>query len=369
MKCKFHLFSISIIFFLWIFAAIPCVFTAVPIQGESINGAAAADARLRLLKTAESFLGTPYRYSGIDRKGLDCSGFVYLSFKESLNYTIPRSSGAIYSWVEKINTPELQIGDLVFFITTGPGVSHLGIYAGNGMFIHSASEGPNTGVIYSRLDEAYWKRTYTGAGRALPWDAETAGAMTAAINNPDRSREDFGPFAGDWEAKEKPEWASVGLYTGFGAAWTWGGFFAGSPSVFRGFSAFASAGYKWKKFRAGIDLRPQWDGALGVFRLPFTISAGTDIFQVFTGPAYTFGDPSLSLSGGERYYSGGGAWNWELGISGSLPPIKLSSGALSFYSELVWQPYRWESDTDFEFKPDMTANLRISTGLRYLWRL
>jgi probable lipoprotein NlpC len=159
------------------------VLTAVPIRGARLYGAGAAEARLSLLAAAEACLGVPYRYAGIDRRGLDCSGLVYLSFREGCNYyAAPRTAEAIYNWTEKIDARELQIGDLVFFVTAGQRISHVGIYAGNGRFIHSASEGPRTGVMYSRLDEAYWKRTYRGAGRALPWDDEAAAAMASAVN-------------------------------------------------------------------------------------------------------------------------------------------------------------------------------------------
>jgi len=343
------------------------VFAAVPIQERSLVGAAAADARLRLLATAESCLGTPYRYAGIDRRGLDCSGLVFFSFKEGLNYSVPRSSEALYGWVEKINTEDLQIGDLVFFITTGPGISHVGIYAGEGRFIHSASEGPYTGVIYSRLDESYWKRTYKGAGRALPWDEAAAQAMAAPVNSSKKPEPGSKPteYSGSTSHSSK-DWKDPGFYAGFGAAWNWGGFFEGSPSIFRGVSALATAGFKGSKYRAGLEIRPVWDGTLGVFRLPFTLSFGTDYFQIFGGPAYTFGEPSLTLDGGVRSYSGGDTWLWEAGFSGSFPPIKLSRGILSIYGELAWQPYHWETG-DFEFKPDVTANLRLSTGVRYFW--
>ena len=354
-----------------------CVFAAVPIQERSLNGAAAAEARLKLLSAAESCLGTPYRYAGVDRKGLDCSGLVYLSFREALNYTVPRTADGIYSWVEKIAATELQIGDLVFFVTTGSGVSHVGIYAGNGSFIHSASEGPRTGVIYSRLDEAYWKRTYRGAGRALPWDESAAQAMAAALSAAKNGEpaagttlsEYSGPGENAGSAAQVRIWKDSGFYAGFGAAWTWGGFIEGAPSIFRGFSALATVGYKETRYRIGLELRPELDRALGVFRLPVTLSFGTDILQVFAGPAYTFGDPSLSLGSGERYYSGGGAWLWELGFSGAFPPIPINRGVLSIYGELAWQPYHWEDGNDFDFKPDITANLRLSTGLRYLWHL
>ena len=347
--------------FLFIFFTVltQSTFATVPISGRSLQGATAAEARLNLIATAESFLGTPYRFAGIDRRGLDCSGLVYLSFRESLNLTVPRTSQSLYNWVEKIETAELQPGDLVFFITAGTTVSHLGIYAGGGRFIHSASEGPQTGVMYSSLNEAYWRRTYIGAGRALPWDADTNQAMI--ITQP----------AAQYTARPKQSlsWSDPGFFVGIGAAWTWGGFFAGSPSAFRGISSLVTAGYKWSRYRAGLELRQEWDRALGVFRLPLTISLGTDTLQVFAGPAYTFGDPSLSLDDGERYYSGGGAFNWGFGVSSSFPPIRIGSGALSLYGEMAWQSYPWLENDSFNYRPDLTANFRISTGLRYLWKL
>ena len=343
------------------------VLAAVPVQGGSLHGAGATDARLRLISVAESFLGTPYRYAGLDRNGIDCSGLVYTSFREALNVLVPRTADTIYNWTEKIATNELQPGDLVFFVTTGQKVSHLGIYTGEGRFIHSASEGPQTGVMYSRLDESYWRRTYHGAGRALPWDAEAAQAM-AGTSDVNYEINDTADYSGG-SVKPPVAWADPGLYAGFGAAWTWGGFIEGAPSVFRGFSTLATLGYKWSKYRIGLELRPEWDSALGVFRLPITFSAGTEYFQVFGGPAISFGDPSLSLSDGERYYSGGGEWRWELGFSFSIPFLKIRSGALAAYGELAWQPYHWAEGEKFSFKPDFTANFRLSTGFRYLWHL
>jgi probable lipoprotein NlpC len=361
-----------------LFLSAPAVFAAVPIQDTNLNGAAAAEARWKLLLTAESFLGTPYRYAGIDRKGLDCSGLVFLSFRESLNYTIPRSSEGIYNWTEKIRTEDLQPGDLVFFVTTGQRVSHLGIYAGEGRFIHSASEGPQTGVIYSRLEESYWKRTYIGAGRALPWDKNTAEAMTAARNSRPGAPQ-AGAAAGPRPpavnpvpartGSSGPTWDDSGFFTGFGAAWDWGAFFEGAPSAFRGLSGLAMIGYKWSDYQAGLEFRVEWDRALGVFRVPFTFSLGSETFRLFGGPAYTFGEAALSLSDGERHYTGGGAWLWEAGLFAAFPPMKMDRGALSFYGDLAWKPYHWAEGEEFRPKPDITANVRASTGIRYSYKL
>ena len=359
------------------------IFAVPPVQGASLHGAGAVNARLALIGAAESFLGTPYRYAGISKSGIDCSGLIYMSFRESLNVAVPRRTDNIYNWTEKIATSDLQPGDLVFFITAGNRVSHVGIYAGGGRFIHSASEGPSTGVIYSRLDESYWKRTYHGAGRAIPWDEEAAKVMaktmpTAAASSYTASSPK--PVASSTApAKRLPSapaakiasassWDNPGVFAGFGAAWTWGGIAAGSNSVFRGFSAMGTIGYKWTKFRLGLELRPELDRALDVFRLPVTLSMGTKYFQIFGGPAITIGEPKLKFSTGERSYSGGSEWSGELGLSFSLP-FNVSKGSLAVYGETSWQHYRRGEGTEFSLSSDFAANFRFSTGVRYFFPL
>ena len=334
------------------------LFAAVPISGRSLQGATAGEARQKLIISAESFLGTPYRYAGLDRRGLDCSGLVYISFLEGLNYTAPRTTQSIYNWAQRIDRTELQPGDLVFFVTVGSTVSHVGIYTGGGRFIHSASDGPRTGVMYSSLSEDYWRRTYLGAGRVLPWDTDTA--MDMAVARPAERQER--------RAAQELSWSGSGLFVGFGAACTWGGFFGDTSSSFRGISSLATVGYKWTNYRIGLEVRQEWDRALGVFRLPLTLSVGTDTFQVFAGPAYTFGEPSLDRTNGTRDYSGGNSFRMGMGVSAATPPIRLGSGALSIYGELAWQPYS-RGDNNFNLKPDLTANTRIYTGLRYLWKI
>lgn len=349
------------------------LFAAVPITSLALGGVSAANARSRLLAAAEAYLGTPYRYGGIDSQGLDCSGLVFLSFKDALNTQVPRTTSGLYSWSEKISSNEMRIGDLVFFITSGADISHVGIYAGNGRFIHSASSGPKTGVMYSRMDESYWKRTFTGAGRALPLDggAETvddkAAAVLAGAGESRPSAPEYGENRtaalkrGSWDDDRR-------FFTSLGLAASFGGFLDGSPSVLRGLAGQARLGYKGllsPGFRVALDLRPEWDGALGVFRLPLTLSLGTDIVQVFAGPALTLGDPVLKTRDGERAYTAG--WLGELGLQIGLPPMRVSGGALSFFGELCWQPYFLEAGEDENPGADFSANLRFSTGLRYSW--
>lgn len=119
------------------------------------------DKRLKLVNEAMKYLGTPYKYASTTDKGMDCSGLVYRCTLDTLSISLPRSSSALAAYCTKLEEKaEPQIGDFLFFNTTGKGISHVGIYIGNGEFIHSASQGKVTGVIISNLSEAYWKKCF-----------------------------------------------------------------------------------------------------------------------------------------------------------------------------------------------------------------
>ena len=144
---------------------------AAPLNGNYplAPGVTAAEARQKVIEAGKKYEGTPYLYSGMTERGLDCSGFIYVSFYDALGVSLPRSAARLYSWVERISIKDAQPGDLVFFRTgTSRSITHVGLYLGDLNFIHSASSGRVTGVIYSKLTEQYWAHAYAGVGRALP---------------------------------------------------------------------------------------------------------------------------------------------------------------------------------------------------------
>lgn len=111
---------------------------------------------------ALSMLGINYRYGGTSPEtGLDCSGLVRYVFKEALGTDLPRTSAEISRVGEKV--VDLRPGDLVFYNTLRRGFSHVGIYLGDGKFIHSPSAGGQ--VRIEDMDVAYWKKRFNGARR------------------------------------------------------------------------------------------------------------------------------------------------------------------------------------------------------------
>ncbi|WP_425060359.1 hypothetical protein SCACP_10500 [Sporomusa carbonis] len=116
-----------------------------------------------VVKTAEKYLKTPYKFGGESPKGFDCSGFVKYVYNKH-GKKLPRTSDDQYMTGKKVAKANLKAGDLVFFTTYAPGASHVGIYCGNGKFIHVSS---SRGVMISRMDEPYWKPRYLGARRVI----------------------------------------------------------------------------------------------------------------------------------------------------------------------------------------------------------
>ena len=117
---------------------------------------------------ATDYLGTKYKYGGTTNKGLDCSGLVYISYKE-YEVLLPRSSYDMSKYGKKIKERDTQIGDLIFFKTNGKSViNHVGLVTeidGDEIkFIHSSTK---KGVIISSMKEAYYKSTYAQTNRAL----------------------------------------------------------------------------------------------------------------------------------------------------------------------------------------------------------
>lgn len=120
--------------------------------------------RAVLTSMANRLLDIRYRRGGREPStGFDCSGFVRYVFRHGLNVELPASSAAQFLTGLKIDRKELREGDLVFFRTEGKRISHVGIYLGDGSFIHAPSSGKRVSV--SRLSEKYWAARFAGAKR------------------------------------------------------------------------------------------------------------------------------------------------------------------------------------------------------------
>jgi len=134
----------------------PRVASATPaMKSENAPAARAADHALAMV-------GAPYRYGGVDPDGFDCSGLVHYSFRK-IGISLPRDTRSLRKVGMLIDLNDLAKGDLVFFDQEGKKSSHVGIYLGDGSFVHAPSTGGR--VRADKIDLTYWRKHFTEARR------------------------------------------------------------------------------------------------------------------------------------------------------------------------------------------------------------
>lgn len=135
--------------------------------GSASAGAAVAAAgvdRDRILLDIVDLLGTPYRYGGTDRDGIDCSGFTSTVYQRASLPALSRSTREQFRQGKPVKRDSLQFGDLVFFNTTGDSPSHVGVFIEDDVFAHASV---SFGVTLSSLNSTYYKQRYIGARRVI----------------------------------------------------------------------------------------------------------------------------------------------------------------------------------------------------------
>lgn len=126
----------------------------IDVEVESITNQA-------LFSSIEKWWGTRYRYGGATEKGIDCSAYTGTIVHEVFGLVLARTARDQYANCIKLEREQLEQGDLVFFNTRG-GISHVGLYLGNGYFTHSST---SIGVTINNLSETYWNKKFVKGGR------------------------------------------------------------------------------------------------------------------------------------------------------------------------------------------------------------
>lgn len=145
-------------------------------QAKDTVGQGAED----LVTHAMGLLGVPYKWGGTsETKGLDCSGLVRNVYEKTFGLVLPRRAEEQAAATESIERTELQPGDLVFFNTMRRAFSHVGIYIGDGKFIHAPRRGKR--VKIDDMRSAYWQKRFNGARRVQAEDDIAASVPVKAI--------------------------------------------------------------------------------------------------------------------------------------------------------------------------------------------
>ncbi len=137
---------------------------------------AAHSVRERLLAHYRQWRHTPHRLGGDSHKGIDCSAYTRRIYRDLFGVTLPRTARAQGRTGIAVRKSDLAVGDLVFF-KPGRFTDHVGVYLGDGSFIHVSS---SHGVIRSRLDNVYWRKHYRFARRIIRFATGSPSARSLA---------------------------------------------------------------------------------------------------------------------------------------------------------------------------------------------
>ena len=124
--------------------------------------------RSKLAAVVDTYLGVPYQWGGTTRAGMDCSALTRAVYRETYGIELPRTSREMYELGRPVGqVSKLKAGDLVFFriADSGSGISHVGIYVGEGRFAHASS---SRGGVIDSLSASYFETRYAGSRRILP---------------------------------------------------------------------------------------------------------------------------------------------------------------------------------------------------------
>lgn len=117
---------------------------------------------IKLYAFIDEWYGTPYKYGGKNKSGIDCSNFSAQLYSNVYHKTLSGSSSSIFKQCKSLSKNELREGDLVFFKIEKEEISHIGIYLQNNKFVHATTK---KGVMINDLNEAYYKKYYYKGGR------------------------------------------------------------------------------------------------------------------------------------------------------------------------------------------------------------
>ena len=126
----------------------------------------------RLYNFIEEWAGTPYKFGGLDKNGVDCSGLTLLLEQQVFGINIPRTTSQQINIIKRKYEEELQEGDLVFFDFDGKKFSHVGVYLQNGYVVHASSR---RGVIIVKLKDPTLYKYFSRAGSIIPGNYSSAG--------------------------------------------------------------------------------------------------------------------------------------------------------------------------------------------------
>ena len=349
-----------------------------------MSAAEAQVAREKFVAETKKHVGAPYVLGAVGPDSFDCSGLVYYVAREALGMQLPRTARALYSYCRIVPESKREIGDLLFFKTNSSApITHVGIYIGNEQFISAISDGPNTGVIISSLNQPYWKPKYVGTGQFLRGgngpESGTSGATETAGGNGEVVEEVVRREKGSGKTA-KPR-SQSGAYTGSsyydsnnssfleGLVFDAAGFVDWafiSPKQFmlqfRGLDFQANARYANLPLEPGLGFGLRYNHGTDLFQIPLLLSATVnDYIRFYVGPVFSFGDAKMVDTKDEIKAS---IFPGTIGVAFSTPNFEMGAVNLQFVQDVSYTVYNNPDNSALSFVDSISAGLVFYTGVR-----
>ncbi|OJF77315.1 MAG: hypothetical protein BKP49_02275 [Treponema sp. CETP13] len=348
------------IFKLNILAIFACLFLFTSngycITTEEMTKEQAKQAREDIVEYSKRFIGVPYVVGGISMDGIDCSGLLYTVSHEAIGIQLPRTVSAMYDSMSIVPISQLEPGDAIFFKTVGNEISHVGLYIGKNQFIHSISDGPNTGVICSSLNQTTWHNEFAAVGQFLP---PTKDPTTLSSDHENLS------FSNKQKTTNYSYLDNIS-FDAFGSL-LWN-FLSYNQMKFnlRGADLETHVMYNGlsnSSIIPGFGIRYRFDPGMNIFQMPifFSVSIENQL-RIYAGPVITFGTPVIPGSDEEVSAS---VFPGIIGVAWQSPDWDVGSLKMCFVQDFAWTVFNnAESGAALPIFESVCTGLTFSTGFR-----
>lgn len=342
---------------------------------EDISPAQAQVNREKFVAESKKYVGCPYVYGATGPDSFDCSGLIYYVANQALGLQLPRTSKAMYSFCKVVPKEKMEEGDLLFFKTNNTAsITHVGIYIGGSQFISAISDGPNSGVIISSLDQEYWKPKYVGCGQFLASGKDKSSSVKRNFDDEQNFNSSDSKTAKKSAQNSNTNFAGSSFYNpdvDFLDSLTFDGIVACGWSLFspnefmlkwRGLNFETNVRISKWVLEPGFGFGIRYNYGIDVVQIPLIFSATlNDYVRFYAGPVITFGNPKMISTEKEissSFFPG------ILGVTFSTPSFSINKAKVQFIQDVSYTVFNNPDNAALSFIESASAGIVMFTGIK-----
>ena len=342
---------------------------------EDISPAQAQVNREKFVAESKKYVGCPYVYGATGPDSFDCSGLIYYVANQALGLQLPRTSKALYSFCKVVPKEKMEEGDLLFFKTNNTAsITHVGIYIGGSQFISAISDGPNSGVIISSLDQEYWKPKYVGCGQFLASGKDKSSTVKRNFDDEQNFNSSNSKTAKKSAQNSNTNFAGSSFYNpdvDFLDSLTFDGIVACGWSLFspnefmlkwRGLNFETNVRISKWVLEPGFGFGIRYNYGIDVVQIPLIFSATlNDYVRFYAGPVITFGNPKMISTEKEissSFFPG------ILGVTFSTPSFSINKAKVQFIQDVSYTVFNNPDNAALSFIESASAGIVMFTGIK-----